>query len=397
MLLRHSLCALPLVLALTACGGSDDSGGKAQPPDLDFSAFDAAVSEYLTAKGLEGAGAVIVHKDWGIVHVAGYGGFTSDRIYLIASSSKELSVGVLMRLADQGKVDVDAPIGNYLSAWGTPPANFDPPKSDLQVVQLVSNSSGLPGLLDNPLYAPYGCQYDYSSVLSTCATQIYTTPDDVPADPTQLGRVPPDTMFRYGGGQWQLAGGIAEVVGNAKWSDLVREMYVDACGATSIGYGNQFTRAFLSGGGLAGALSYPTFFQGDPANLDPTENPSLEGGAYTTVEDYGKVLLMHLRGGLCGDTRVLSEAAVARMQEDRIASYNGGTGGALGGYGMGWWVDRDHPGNVADPGAYGAIPWLDNPRNYGAFIALEAGAGNGAEIMNIAKPLADAVFDGVAQ
>lgn len=391
------LYALPLTLVLAGCG-SDDPAKKEPPPELDFSAFDAKVTEYLTANNLEGAGAVIVHKEWGMVHLSGYGAFPSDRIYLIASSSKELTVGVLMRLADQGKLDVDAPIGNYLSGWGPAPQNFDPPKSDLTVAQLVSNSSGLPGLLDNPLYQPYGCQYDYTSVLSTCATQIYTTPDDVPADPTQLGRIPPDTQFRYGGGQWQLSGGIAEAVGGKGWPALVSEMYGDLCGATSIGYTNQFTKAFLTGGGLAGALSYPTFFEGNLANLDPTENPNMEGGAYTTVEDYGKILLMHLRGGMCGSTRVLSEAAVARTQEDRIASYGGvGIGGAFEGYGMGWWVDRVNTGNVADPGAYGAIPWIDNSREYAAFIALEAGAGNGMVLMSQAKPLVDAVFDGVPQ
>lgn len=61
---------------------------------------------------------------------------------LVASSSKVVSVGVLMRLADQGLVDVDATIGNYLSAWGSG-------KPELEVAQLVSNSSGLVSLTDN--------------------------------------------------------------------------------------------------------------------------------------------------------------------------------------------------------------------------------------------------------
>ncbi len=54
-----------------------------------------------------------------------------------------------------------------------------------------------------------------------------------------------------------------------------------------------------------------------------TDNPNIEGGGYANVSDYGKLLLMHLRCGLCGEERVLSEDAVARMQEDRLAEYGG--------------------------------------------------------------------------
>lgn len=392
MQLRHSFCGLALLLTLAGCG-SDDGGPKSNPtPNLDFTAFDTALSKFLVDNGLQGASAVIVHRDWGIVHTMGYGSFAPDRIYLIASSSKELSVGILMRLADQGKVDINAPIGNYVNAWGAPGGTFTPPKSELEVAQLVSNSSGLIGLIDNPLYPQYICQYTGTGTLSDCGKTIYTADD-------AADRIPPDTTFRYGGGQWQLAGAIAEVVSGKPWATLIKETYVDLCNTQSIGFGNQFFKAFSSGpdgGGVASALAYPSFFQGDPSNLDPTQDPSIEGGAYTTVEDYGQILLMHLRGGMCGTQRVLSEAAVARMQVDRIATYGGttiGGGAGLDGYGMGWWVDRTHPGVVADPGAYGAMPWLDNPRGYGAFIALEADAGKGIQLYSIVKPLADAVFD----
>ena len=211
------------------------------------------------------------------MHETAYGEFDTQRVYLVASSSKILSVGVLMRLANQGKLDLDAPVSKYLSAWGEE-------KSDVTVAQLVSNSSGLVGLIDNPLYAPYLCQYISGGTLAECAKTIYTANDT--AD-----RKPPDTEFHYGGGQWQLAGGIAEVVSGKTWADLVKETYTEPCGATGLAYTNQFTQAFTGGGGnVAGALGYPVFFQADVANLPVTENPSIEGGAYTTLGDYGKVL-----------------------------------------------------------------------------------------------------------
>jgi CubicO group peptidase (beta-lactamase class C family) len=369
----------------TSVARSADAAPEAPGDGLDFSAFDSVVNAFLTEKGFGGASAVVVQKDLGIVHERGYGRFAADRVYLIASSSKVMSVGILMRLADEGKLDINAPISNYLSAFGTY-------KSDISVAQLVSNSSGLVSLIDNPLYGPYLCQYLRAGTLTDCAKTIYTADDS--AD-----RHPPDTKFDYGGGAWQLAGGIAEVVSGEPWAQLVKEAYVDPCGVRSIAYNNHYQQAFSTGdAGLTGAFSYPPFFQGDAGVLAPTQNPSIEGGAYTTAHDYGKILLMHLREGVCDGGRVLSKASVDLMQQDRIGQVYGGTttDPNFQGYGLGWWVDRQDRGVVADPGAYGAVPWLDVPRKYAAMILLEATTADGSDLLQRAKPSLDAIFGPLA-
>jgi hypothetical protein len=62
------------------------------------------------------------------------------------------------------------------------------------------------------------------------------------------------------------------------------------------------------------------------------------------------------------------------------------------GYGMGWWVDRTHPGVFVDPGAYGSDAWLDLPRKYGGFIAIEGNVLLGAELLTKVKPVIDAAL-----
>lgn len=371
---RLRIAPLPLLLvaALGACSSETS----------EFAAFDAAMESFVADNALEGATAVIVHRDRGVVHLAAYGAFDVDRISLIASSGKIVSAGVLMRLADDGLIDLDEPISTYLGDdWGDY-------KTDITVAQMLSNSAGMPGLVDDPTYGPYLCQYLDASDLETCAQSIYQADD-------AADRVEPDTEFHYGGGQWQLAGGLAQLVTGKTWAELVDETYVQPCGLGTLGFTNQYTQAFLGGGGVGGALSYPEFFDGDLADLPETTNPSIEGGSYTTARDYGEILLMHLRGGLCGDVRVLSEASVARMQEDRIGDvYDGVTiDPRFQGYGFGWWVSRDEPGVVADAGAYGAMPWLDTERGYGVMIILEAGTTIGADVYSETKPILDAIFD----
>lgn len=360
------------VLLMVACSSSE------KDPSEKFEAFDAAVEVLLDDYGLEGATAAIVHEEDGVVHLRGYGSFDPDRIFLIASAGKILSAGVLLRLADDGLLDLDAPITHVLNAWGDH-------KSDITAAQLLSNSSGLPGLLDAPAYIPYLCQFIETGTLRQCAETVFTADDEAE-------RIPPDTAFRYGGAQWQLAGGIAEVASGKSWAQLVQEIYVDPCDLTATGYNNHFFRASLEAGD--GALAYPSFFHGDLANLSPTDNPNIEGGAYSTVGDYAQILLMHLRGGTCGDARVLSGDAVLRMQEDRIGQvYNGSTevDPTMPGYGMGWWVSRTEP-LISDGGAYGAISWLDLEYRVGVILMLEGEATQGSAFRVNAQPLLRDIF-----
>ena len=84
---------------------------------------------------------------------------------------------------------------------------------------------------------------------------------------------------------------------------------------------------------------------------------------------------MHLRDGRCGDTQVLSTAALDRSHSDRTGEVYGSPTG----YGMGWWVDRDS-GRLTDPGAYGAVPWLDLEDGYGAYLVVEADTVTGVRL-----------------
>jgi CubicO group peptidase (beta-lactamase class C family) len=213
--------------------------------------------------------------------------------------------------------------------------------------------------------------------MQDCAARIFSTPDD------DANVVAPDTEFRYGGAQWQVAGAVAEVASGKPWAQLIDEIYTQPCGLETLAYNNHFTQL-----GPAG-FDYPRAFAADPSTLQPTANPNMEGGVYVAPPDYAKLLLMHLRGGRCGDTQVLSQAALDRMHADRIGPTYGADAGADTGYGMGWWVDRAS-GRISDGGAYGSVPWLDLEDGYGAYLVIEADSATGGE-------LAQELFDVVEQ
>ncbi len=330
----------------------------------DFSAIGPVVDEFVADRGLNGAGLVVVERDDGVVHEQYWGEFDADRVSLVASSSKMITAGVLLHLDDAGVLDIDVPVADVVD-WGSGNPTITP-------AQLISNSSGLVGLFPDPVFAPYICQYIAGGTLQECAAAVFTTPDD----DEQV--VAPDTEFRYGGAQWTVAGAVAEVASGQSFAELVDEIYAQPCGLGSLGFNNHF-------GQIGSGFDYPVEFDGDPSNLVDTDNPNPEGGAYVNAPDYGQLLLMHLRGGKCGDTQVLSPEALDTMHADRIGPTYAGNAGAVDtagggtGYGMGWWVDRE-TGRISDAGAYGSVPWLDLDDGYGAYLVIEADAGTGNEL-----------------
>jgi len=65
---------------------------------------------------------------------------------------------------------------------------------------------------------------------------------------------------------------------------------------------------------------------------------------------------------------------------DRVGQVYGGTADGNNGYGFGWWVANDGSNRVFDPGAYGAVPWLDLDGGFGAYLVLEADAELGLQL-----------------
>ena len=272
---------------------------------FDFSAVEAEIDR-LVANGpvfgapLNGAGLVVVHPDYGIVHESYRGEITPHRVSLLASTSKILSAGVLLHLADLGLLDMDAPISDLVD-WGAGLPEVTP-------AQLLSNSSGLPSLV--PGYLANLFSFDPFIDLEQCGRRIAENKND------DAQSEAPDTEYRYGGPQWQVAGAVAEVVSGKSWEQLLDEIYVQPCGLDVLGFAQPFPLP-QPGIYLTGA-PYPGGFDGDVSRLLRTANPLIEGGGYTTPRDYAKILLMHLDGGVCGDTQVLSVDALQTMYTDRI-------------------------------------------------------------------------------
>ncbi len=356
--------------APTTTAATPTTEAEPVPVEPGFDDVTSAIELFVTNNGLNGAGFIVVDRDSGALYEEYFGEFDADRVSMIASASKMISAGVLLRAQDDGLLDIDSPIAGFADwAAGNP---------DITTAQLLSNSSGLvPGNNEQP----YPCQTEAETDLVSCGEAIMSTD----ADDATVAL--PDTEFRYGGGQWQVSGAVAETAFGATWDDLINDIYIEPCGVSSLGY--------ASAGNFEGdVFSYPTWFDGDRANVNASLNPMIEGGAYINVADYGTLLSMHLNGGMCGDQQVLSQASLDLMHTDRIGDvYDGDAWDPGLGYGLGWWTQRA-TGQVFISGTWGAFAWLDLDDGYAAYLIVENNEPSLAFVGGTLNPLVHQVVTG---
>ena len=336
------LSLLLMGVLLGACSDGNNNSDKQDTPaaEYSFDAVDDKLQQFLDESAIyDGISVILVDAEQGAVHAAAFGDHSLDTVVMLASTSKMPAVTLLMALHDDESLDydVEASIDTYLPWEGV--------YGDRTTVNLVSNTAGIPGLRLLGEYGPHLCQYSDASTLDACAQTIYNY--ELPES------IPPGTKFDYGGSQWQLSGAVAEQVTNSTWGQAFNEYIAGPCELEVFEFGNMW--------------SMLDAWNGSPDSLRGRDNPNIEGGAISNLRDYGKILLMHLREGRCGEQQVMSAESVAFMQVNRAADIGQD-------YGMGWWINPGEEGAstiVYDPGAFGAIAWLDMARGIGGYVAID--------------------------
>ena len=352
--LRVSRVSLVVVagLATAACSlGAQTAPAPGQPRDIrrhvrrapppDWIQLDVALGSFVPST-VPGLAFLLTRRDE-TIFAAAYGDLTLDSVVAIASSTKIPSAVAIMTLADEGRLDVDEPVGTYLKGNIVWPED----KAAITTRMLLNHTSGVAQstCLDNQL----------TTTLQACAQEIANLP---------LGFTP-GTAFSYGGSSFQVAGYVAEVVSGIRWNDFFAQRV------------------------------------GTPLGLDRftymrTDNPRIAGGAQSDVGDYTRIMQMFLDGGVWQGRRILSSESVARMTQDQKGSLpviNSPGGTALPGYSFGWWISDPslYPGSsgpeLSDQGAFGCTPWIDLDLSYTAIILIQSRTGTGTEIWNAVRPL----------
>ena len=110
--------------------------------------LDAVVEKALRRHHVPGAsvavmanGTVAWAKGYGVANLAEGTAVTPDTVFEAASVSKSLVAWGIMNLVEDGLVDLDAPVEQYLTRWHLPPSEYDHDQVTLR--RILSHTAGL--------------------------------------------------------------------------------------------------------------------------------------------------------------------------------------------------------------------------------------------------------------
>ena len=298
-------------LALSSCSAKPSAtpaaNGAATDPGAAFEELDAKIEAGMKAYGIPGVAAAV----WadGQEHVKGYGVTNVDHptpvdgetIFRIGSTTKTFTGTAMMRLVEQGKVDLRAPVRRYLPDF----AVADPAVgAAVTVRQLLNHTSGWMG--DD--------LQDFGRGDDAIARYV--------ASMTRLPQLTaPGTVFAYNNAGLVVAGRIIEVVTGTTYEAAVQNLVLDPLQLSSTHY---FTDEII---GLNVAASHnvvdgkplvDTEYWSFPRSGDPT------GALMSSARDQLRYARFHLGDGTAPDgSRLLSPKSLLAMRSSP------GVGGTL--------------------------------------------------------------------
>ena len=265
-------------------------------------ALDACVTRAASAAGFNGSvllargDETVVARSFGAANAQGTTPITASTRFNIASVGKLFTMAAIGILAERGKVDLDAPIGRYLTV--------DESFAAITIRQMLTHTSGLGDFL----------RRDNFDAVASAKTATDLLPLALAAPPA----FPPGSKTAYSNSGYVVLGAIIEKVSGLPYTEFVQREILAPIGmtetrATGESAATPLTRLSMQGG----ALEHP---QPSPMPAIPA---SPAGGWFSTASDMLRFL------GAVADHRLLradTTAALfpARAHAPARIGHNGG-------------------------------------------------------------------------
>lgn len=205
---------------------------------------------------------------------------TTENLFGIGSTSKMFTTAAMMRLADQGKVDLDRPVTDYIPEFTMADERYQ----DITVRMLLNHSSGL-----------MGSTYGNGFLFDDADTQAHDTLLDDLA--TQTLKADPGAFSVYCNDGFTLAEIVIERVSGMSFTDFIHQEITDPLGmAHTKTMQDDFDRSSI----------VRTYNPYAPEQETPTDAVNIigTGGVYATAED-----LCRFAQIFTGEADVLTDAS----------------------------------------------------------------------------------------
>lgn len=296
-----------------------------------------------------------------------------DSVFQIGSITKVWTATLVMQLADEGLLDIDRPVRDYVPEFTVAD---EAAASQITVRQLLSHVSGFEGDIFTDTGVGDDCVEKYLAVLG-----------DVP----QL--FAPGERFSYNNAAFVVLGRIVEVLRGKPYDAALRDHLVTPLGLTHVATSAAEAIMFRAALGHLPAEDTKTVVPAPVWSLVRSNAPAGSMLAMTPRDLLG-FARMHIDGGTAADgTRVLSEANVAAMQERQVELPDLGLMGNA--WGLGWEIFDGSGGTVIghDGGTIGQSAFLRIvPAAKVAVVVLT----NGGGAVQVFEEIAGRVLDELA-
>jgi CubicO group peptidase (beta-lactamase class C family) len=282
-----------------------------QAKPIDFAELDKIIEEELKAGHTPGAAVAVVSGDrvvyakgFGLTSAEGGAAFTPETLFRMGSTTKMFTAAALVTLASEGKLRLDAPVGNYVRGL--------PPKiAALTAHQLLSLSSGLRD------FAPTLVSDDDAAL----GQNIRGWKDD-------LFFTEPNSIYSYASPNYWLAGLVVEELSGRPYSDAMRELVFKSLGM------RRTTLRPLE------ALTYPLALghnveKGAAVVIRPAANNVAKypgGSIYSSAVELSRFAVAMLNGGQLEGRQALPALVVEQLPRPQF--YLPGEERAFYGYGL---------------------------------------------------------------
>ena len=251
-------------------------------------------------------GRIVMHEALGYQVRSSATPMRKDSIFRIASMSKPITSVAIMILSEEGKLDIGAPVAQYLPELKDVKVGVEQtaPKKAMTVQDLLRHTSGLTyGIFGN---SPVDEMYKKSGIL---------TADSLADMVSRIAKLPlahqPGEVWEYSVST-DVLGRIVEVVSGMAFDQFVHEKITVPLNMPDTGF-------YLT------AEQAKRYARADvPISMnvvDPTIRPKVlsgGGGMYSTAGDYARFCQMLLNGGVLEGHQILSRKTVELMTSDQL-------------------------------------------------------------------------------
>ena len=233
---------------------------------------------------------------------------TTETLFQAGSISKPVAAAGALRLVEQGKLSLDAPVNDYLTGWKVPANRFTATRP-VTLAGILSHTAGLtvhgfPGYAVNTQVATVRQVLDGAPPANTAPIRVDTTPGSI---------------WRYSGGGYTVMQQMVADVTGRPFPEVLRESVLLPFGMTSSSYAQPLP-AELAARTAAGYYQDRSLVEGR-WHLYPE---MAAAGLWTTATDLAR-FAVGIQETLAGRSpAVLSQAMARRMTTE-----------VMGGYGLG--------------------------------------------------------------